>query len=260
MGNSGNVDALRRAGGRGLAQIRALRAEMGYLRTAEGSVLLSQGDTRLLCAATIERSVPPWMQAQGIPGGWITAEYAMLPRATHQRTPREVYRPKARSQEIRRLIGRSLRAAFRLELLPPVTCIVDCDVIQADGGTRTAAVTCGYLALLQALHPLSIEGDLPASALLPAVAAISVGVVSGQPLVDLDYAEDSQAAADVNVVMNAAGAFIEVQGTAERGPLPKALFLELLAQAEGAIRTLIEFQRQTLEDCGITLTDGVWLG
>lgn len=214
---------------------------------AEGSVLMSMGKTRVLCNVTIEDGVPRWMQIQGKPGGWITGEYAMLPRATQRRTPREINGPSGRTQEIRRLIGRSLRAALDLEKLGPRTCIVDCDVLQADGGTRTAAITGSYVALAIALRRLIQAGAVTAGALAPAIAAVSVGVVDDQSLLDLCYAEDSRAEADVNVVMNSKGQFIEVQGTAEGKPFSRTTLDELLNLAYKGIGELLAIQQTILE-------------
>jgi ribonuclease PH len=191
--------------------------------------------------------VPGWMRVQRAEGGWVTAEYALLPRSTHRRTPRETFGLRGRTQEIRRLIGRSLRAAVDLEKLGERTCIVDCDVIQADGGTRTAAVTGGYVALAMALRKLIQGGLLPSEVLKTAVAAVSVGVVDGQPVLDLCYEEDSMAEVDVNVVMNAAGEFVEVQGTAEGRPFGRRTMDQLIDLAAKGIRQLLEIQRTVLE-------------
>lgn len=228
-------------------QLRKIEMLPGYLDYAEGSLLMSLGATRVLCSVTIEAGAPRWMQQQNRPGGWITAEYAMLPRATLQRTPRETNGPSGRSQEIRRLVGRSLRAAFNLELLGERTFIVDCDVLQADGGTRTASITAGYVALALAMKPLVASGEIPASALLSPVAAVSVGLLDGQPLLDLCYQEDSTAQADMNVVMNARAEIIEVQCTAEGTPFSRHLFDQLLDLAGLGIRRLIQIQQQILE-------------
>jgi ribonuclease PH len=206
------------------------------------------GATKVLCNVTVEESVPGWMRAQGIEGGWVTAEYALLPRSTHYRTPRETSGLRGRTQEIRRLIGRSLRGAVNLESLGERTCIVDCDVIQADGGTRTAAVTGGYVALAIALGKLIRGGLLPAEVLETAVAAVSVGVVGDRPVLDLCYEEDSIAEVDVNVVMNAAGEFIEVQGTAEGAPFSRARLDELLDLAQGGIGRLLAIQQAVLDE------------
>lgn len=237
-----------RIDGRQANELRPLEIIPDYISYPEGSVLISTGNTRVLCNATIEEGLPNWMREQNIPGGWITGEYAMLPRATHERTPREIFRLTGRTQEIRRLIGRSLRAAFDLERIGPRTCIVDCDVIQADGGTRTAAITGGYVALVLALRKLIQSGTIPAEAISNQVAAVSVGVVDGQPLLDLCYEEDSAAQVDVNVVMNAAGEFVEVQGTAEGDPFSRSMLNELLELAAQGIEQVLVFQKDALAD------------
>jgi len=234
---------MRRVDGRTVDELRPVTITPDYVAYPEGSVLIAVGETRVLCNVTVEESVPGWMRAQGIEGGWLTAEYALLPRSTHRRTPRETSGLRGRTQEIRRLIGRSLRAAVDLEKLGERTCIVDCDVIQADGGTRTAAITGGYVALAIALGKLIRGGLLPAEVLETAIAAVSVGVVSGQPVLDLCYEEDSIAEVDVNVVMNAAGEFIEVQGTAEGAPFSRAMLDELLDLAREGIGKLLAIQQ-----------------
>ena len=235
-----------RLDGRRPDEIRPVRAEVDFVEYPEGSVLFSLGGTRVLCNVSVEDGVPSWMQSRGQPGGWVTAEYAMLPRSTHTRTPRETGAPRGRSAEIRRIVGRSLRAAVRLHEMPPVTCIVDCDVIQADGGTRTAAVTGGYMALALALHrTVGAMGHRP-DFLAPAVAAISVGRLDGQLLVDLDYGEDSQAEFDLNLVMNAEQELVEIQGTAEQAPLPLQQLDRVLELGRGAIQELISFQEELL--------------
>lgn len=237
---------MRRVDNRAADELRPVIITPDYVAYPEGSVLIAVGQTKVLCNVTIEERVPAWMRAQRIEGGWVTAEYALLPRSTHRRTPRETSGLRGRTQEIRRLIGRSLRAAVDLKKLGERTCTVDCDVIQADGGTRTAAVTGGYVALAIALHKLIRGGLLPAEVLKPAVAAVSVGVVGDQPLLDLCYEEDSIAEVDVNVVMNAAGEFIEIQGTAEGEPLSRATLDELLNLAQGGITRLLEIQQAVL--------------
>ena len=229
-----------------MSSIRPVSLELNYAEYAEGSVLISLGKTRVLCNASILNSVPQWMRAQGKTGGWVTAEYAMLPRATHQRTPRETLRPSARSQEIRRIIGRSLRAAIDLERLGELTCIVDCDVIQADGGTRTAAVTGGFVALSIALMRQIEESGLYPEVLKTNIAAISVGMLAGKPVVDLDYAEDSIADVDLNVVMNSEGKLVELQGSAEGKAYSREELTKMLDLAEGAILELIEIQKDNL--------------
>ena len=247
-----------RGSGRKHDEVRPLQADLDFIAYPEGSVLFSMGGTRVLCNASIERGVPAWMQKKGIPGGWITAEYSMLPRATHTRSPREISKPRARSQEIRRLIGRSLRAAFKLENLPEVTCIVDCDVLQADGGTRTASISGGYLALALALSRDSVVMEAGSDVFLPAIAAVSAGVVDGESLVDLDYKEDSSADFDLNVVANSQGALVEVQGTAEAGLIGRGEFVNLLTLAEGALIEILAFQYECLTSLGVELSGDVW--
>jgi ribonuclease PH len=227
-------------------ELRPVKIIPDYTAFAEGSVLIEMGQTRVLCNLTIEEGVPRWMQAQSVPGGWITGEYAMLPRATSTRTAREVNGLSGRTQEIRRLIGRSLRAAVDLRKLGPRTCTVDCDVLQADGGTRTAAITGGYVALAIGLNRLIQSGAIPAEALLSPVAAVSVGIVAGEPRLDLNYAEDSQAEVDANVVMNAEGKYIEFQSTAEGLPFPRAALDQLLNLAYKGIGELLSAQRTVI--------------
>jgi ribonuclease PH len=245
-----------RKSGRLHDQIRPVLIEPGYITHPEGSVLFSMGDTRVLCNVSVEAGVPPWMESRQMAGGWVTAEYALLPRSTHQRTSRETLRPRGRTQEISRLIGRSLRAAIRLERLPAVTCTVDCDVLQADGGTRSAAISGGYLALLLALRSAPSTSGEWLGLMAGQIAAISVGKVDGELLVDLDYEEDSSADADLNLVMNAAGEYIEIQASAEHGTFNKAELDQALKLGEKAIMELMEAQREILADLGI---DGqVW--
>ena len=225
--------------------LRPVTIAAGYLDYAEGSALIRCGNTRVLCAATVEQGVPPWLEGRG--SGWITGEYAMLPRSTSRRTPRETHGLGGRTQEIRRLIGRSLRAAVPLEALGEHTLIVDCDVIQADGGTRTAAITGGYVALALAMRQMHAGGLVPAPIPLTPVAAVSVGIVDGELLLDLCYAEDSHAEVDLNVVMNATGAFIEVQGTAEKGTFTGQQLDEMLALARSGIDRLLAIQQDVLK-------------
>ena len=224
--------------------LRDVKFTPDYVEYPEGSVLIEMGRTRVLCNATIEEGVPQWMSGRG--KGWLTAEYAMLPRATHTRSPRETKGLKGRTQEIRRLIGRSLRAAVDLEKLGERTILVDCDVLQADGGTRTASVNGGYVAVGLALQRLSAQGQVPADTLLAPIAAISLGNVEGRPLLDLCYEEDYQAEVDLNVVMTADGRFIEVQGTAEGEPFDRDMLDAMLALAEKGIGEIIEMQQATL--------------
>jgi len=214
---------------------------------AEGSVLVEFGDTRVLCTASVDEGVPPFLRGKG--QGWVTAEYGMLPRATHTRSPREAARGKqsGRTQEIQRLIGRSLRAAVDMAGLGERTVTIDCDVLQADGGTRTAAITGAYLALVDACESLRARGLLSAIPLHGQVAAVSVGIVRGVPVLDLDYREDSEAETDMNVVMNNGGAFIEVQGTAEGHAFRRHELDALLNLAASGIGELCALQAQALE-------------
>jgi ribonuclease PH len=223
--------------------LRPVKATPDYLLTAEGSVLIEAGNTRVLCAASVEDTVPSFLRGSG--KGWITAEYAMLPRATATRTPREVTkgRPSGRTMEIQRLIGRSLRSVIDLDALGERTVLLDCDVIQADGGTRTAAITGASIALSLALRQLVKFGALKRSPMRDFVAATSVGVVAGVPMLDLCYQEDSQAEVDMNVVMTGAGRFVEVQATAEKTPFDDAQLAELLSLARKGIQELIALQR-----------------
>lgn len=232
-----------RADGRKPNALRPVKITPGYVEYPEGAVLIEMGKTRVLCAVSVEARVPPWLVGQN--QGWLTAEYAMLPRATHTRTPRETT-PSARSQEIRRLIGRSLRAAVDLRLIGERTLTVDCDVIQADGGTRTAAITGAYVAVALALERLIRSKEASPRALKTAVAAVSVGLVGGEPLLDLDYAEDSRAEVDFNVVMTREGDFVEVQGTGEGATFSRAQMDRLLELAKVGIDQLLVIQEQAL--------------
>jgi ribonuclease PH len=235
-----------RVDGRGPADLRPLKVEMGYLEWAEGSVLLEMGKTRVLVAASYEPKVPRFLMGSGT--GWVTAEYSMLPRSTSVRTPREVQagRPSGRTQEIQRLIGRSLRSVTELERMGECTIWVDCDVLQADGGTRTASITAGYLALAQAVRGLAEAGRLPADVVRDSVAAVSAGIVGDDLLLDLAYEEDARAEVDFNVVMTGAGDLVEVQGTAEGRPFSRDQLDALLALASTGIEQLTDFQRQAL--------------
>ena len=212
----------------------------------EGSVLITMGNTKVICNVTVEEDVPIWMKVSQKPGGWITGEYAMLPRSTSTRTQRETRGLGGRTQEIKRLIGRSLRASVNLEQLGSYTCIVDCDVLQADGGTRTAAITGGYVALAIALRKLVQSGKISKDVFASPIAAVSVGVVDGVPLLDLCYQEDSKADVDVNVVMNSNNEFIEVQGTAEGATFPRKVLDELLNLAQKGISELLTYQIDVL--------------
>jgi ribonuclease PH len=236
-----------RPDGRRPDELRPVILIPDYVIYPEGSVLIEMGQTKVLCNVTIEPSVPRWMQTQQKSGGWITAEYALLPRSTHTRTKRETRGLGGRTQEIRRLIGRSLRASVDLEKLGEHTCIVDCDVIQADGGTRTAAISGGYVALGLALQKLVDSGTIHPEVFLPPVAAVSVGMVDQQPLLDLCYLEDSTADVDVNIVMNARGEFIDVQGTAEGNPFPRDTLNDMLNLAEKGIKELLQKQQEILQ-------------
>ena len=230
--------------GRHAAELRETRFTPNYLAHAEGSVLIETGLTRVICTASVEDRVPPFLRGKGT--GWVTGEYGMLPRSTSTRSTREssAGRVGGRTQEIQRLIGRSLRAVTRLGDLGERTVWVDCDVIQADGGTRTASITGGFVALVLALHKLRESGTIARLPIDDYVAATSVGIVDGRPLADLAYAEDSRAEVDMNVVKTGAGRFIEVQGTAEGRPFDRAALDDLLALAGGAIDRLVAMQRE----------------
>jgi ribonuclease PH len=236
-------DELFRSGGRSATQARALKLTPGFVATAEGSVLIEVGHTRVLCNATVENGVPGWMRNSG--RGWVTAEYGMLPRATLTRSPREAEKGKigGRTHEIQRLIGRSLRSVVDMKLLGERTVILDCDVLQADGGTRTAAITGACAALAIALGKLVKAGTLKESPLKQMVAATSVGIVDGRVLLDLEYQEDSRAEVDMNVVMTADGGLIETQATAEKGSYSRKQLEEMLDVAEAGIRELLEAQK-----------------
>jgi len=227
--------------------LRAVTMQPDFVMHPEGSVLIKMGNTHVLCNATLENKVPYWMKAQRKSGGWVTAEYALLPRSTSTRVSRETRGPRGRTQEIQRLIGRSLRAAINLDLLDGYTCTIDCDVIQADGGTRTAAITGGYVALVLALRTLIDDEKIPAEVLTSPVAAISVGMVGGEPMLDLCYEEDFSADVDFNVVMTAEGEFIEVQGTAEGVAFSRAQLDQLLDLAEKGIQELLVIQQEILK-------------
>jgi ribonuclease PH len=235
-----------RSNGRAHQALRPLRITRGYTRHAEGSVLIEYGQTRVLCTASVEERVPPHKRGSG--QGWVTAEYGMLPRATHTRSDREAARGKqsGRTQEIQRLIGRSMRSVFDLKALGERTIHLDCDVIQADGGTRTAAITGAFVAAHDAVTWLIAQGRIGASPIIDFVAAVSVGVVQGTPLLDLEYIEDSACDTDMNVVMTGRGGFVEVQGTAEGAPFSRAEMDLLLALADKGIRELNAAQRQAL--------------
>jgi ribonuclease PH len=236
-----------RTQGRAADALRPLSIQRHYTKHAEGSVLIAFGDTKVLCTASVEEKVPPHKRGSG--EGWVTAEYGMLPRATHTRSDREAARGKqsGRTQEIQRLIGRSLRAVFDLAALGERTIHLDCDVIQADGGTRTAAITGAYVAASDAVSWLVAQGKLKVSPIREPVAAISVGIVQGTPLLDLEYIEDSACDTDMNVVMTGAGHYVEVQGTAEGAAFSRAEMDRLLALAEAGIARLVQAQADALK-------------
>ena len=229
--------------GRAPGDLRPIAIEPGFVGTADGSALIAAGGTRVICTASVEESVPRWMQGRG--RGWVTAEYSMLPASTGRRKQRDVAkgRPEGRTVEIQRLIGRSLRGVIDFEALGERTVWIDCDVLEADGGTRCAAITGGYVALELALAGLVADGRLDALPLNQSVAAVSCGVVDGTPVLDLDYPEDSTAEVDMNVVMTGDDGLVEVQATGERTPLSRTFLDELLGLAAGGIATLREHQR-----------------
>jgi ribonuclease PH len=235
-----------RLDGRANDELRPVYITPGYLAFAEGSALIELGQTRVVSAVSVEERVPAFLKGKG--SGWVTAEYGMLPRATISRTPREAGRGAGRSYEIQRLIGRSLRAVTELEALGERTMIVDCDVLQADGGTRTAAITASYVALYQACRTLMEREELRSMPLKSAVAAISVGIVDGVQILDLCYDEDSRAEVDFNVVMTDKGEFVEVQGGAELKPFSRQIIDSLLALAEKGIQELFQVQEAAIED------------
>lgn len=229
-------------------QLRDIEMIPGFAKHAEGSCLIKCGDTHVLCTASVEDRVPPWLRGKG--KGWVTAEYGMLPRSTHQRIDREAARGKqtGRTQEIQRLIGRALRAVVDMEKLGEIQIRVDCDVIQADGGTRTASITGAYVALAMAIKHLRSIGAVAADPICEPVAAISCGIFDGTPVLDLDYDEDSAAAADANFVMTASGKIIEIQATAEQAPFEESLFNDLLGLARKGIADLVDKQKDVLSD------------
>lgn len=236
-----------RSSGRALDALRDASFVTGFAHHAEGSCLIRMGGTEVLCSASLERKVPPFLRNSG--QGWITAEYGMLPRATHTRSDREAARGRqsGRTQEIQRLIGRSLRAIADRARLGEMTLTLDCDVLNADGGTRCAAITGGYVALALALRHLERTHTLAQSPLIGQVAAVSCGIIQGEPMLDLDYGEDSTAEADANFVLTAAGGIVEVQGTAERKPFSEAEFVTLLTLARRGCESLFALQRRAIE-------------
>jgi len=236
----------KRPDGRRANELRPVKIIRGYTKHAPGSVLISAGDTRVLCTAMVEEGVPPFLAGSGT--GWVTAEYGMLPSSTHTRRVRDIKRgkPDGRGQEIQRLIGRSLRAVVRRDRLGERTIYLDCDVLQADGGTRTLAITGAYVALADAVRAMRRGGLIARQPIITPVAAVSVGIVDGRPMLDLCYKEDAAADVDMNIVMTGKGGFVEVQGTAERAPFDRAGLDRLTALAAGGIRKLIKLQKQAL--------------
>lgn len=233
-----------RVDGRAWNEMRSVRMNPGFTKYPEGSVLIQTGDTWVLCNATVEETIPSWLVGQG--KGWVTADYAMLPRSTIDRMRREKATSSARGQEITRLIGRSLRAGVDLARLGERTITIDCEVLQADGGTRTASVTGGYVALALAIQGLVARGLVPPEVLVSQIAAVSVGLVAGQPLLDLQYDEDSAAEADVNIVMTGDGRLVEVQGTAEGAPFRRQVLTELIDLAWHGVQHLLAIQQGAL--------------
>ena len=240
------MSGFKRADDRAADALRPVSIQRGFTRHAEGSVLVCFGQTQVLCTASVEERVPPHRRGSG--SGWVTAEYGMLPRATHTRGDREAARGKqsGRTQEIQRLIGRSLRCVFDLAKLGERSILIDCDVLQADGGTRTAAITGAWVAAHDAVCWLMTQGKLDSSPIKDAVAAIAVGIVKGTPLLDLEYTEDSSCDTDMNVVMTGAGGYVELQGTAEGATFSRAEMDGLLALADKGIRELVQAQQQAL--------------
>ena len=238
--------SFQRSAGRQADALRPVTLQRGYTVHAEGSVLVAFGDTKVLCTASVEEKVPPHKRGSG--EGWVTAEYGMLPRSTHTRSDREAARGKqsGRTQEIQRLIGRSLRTVFDLAALGERSILLDCDVLQADGGTRTAAITGAFVAAQDAVNGLLAAGKISQSPILDQVAAISVGIVEGTPLLDLEYTEDSACDTDMNVVMTGAGHYVEVQGTAEGAAFTRREMDQLLGLAEAGIAELVQLQKQAL--------------
>jgi len=236
-----------RSDGRGPAELRPVRITRSYLKYPEGSCLIEVGDTRVVCTASVEERVPPFLKGQGT--GWVSAEYSMIPRANRQRTPRELGKgPGGRTMEIQRLVGRALRSVVDMQSLGDRTVWIDCDVIQADGGTRTASITGAYVALVEAAGALRNQGLLKRMPLYDLLAATSVGIVAGQPCLDLAYEEDSRASVDMNICMTGDGRLVEVQGTAEGDPFTRKQMDELIDLATIGIRRLFEIQRGALGD------------
>ena len=241
-------DSSIRADGRSASQLRPLRFQNGIAPYATGSTLIEWGNTRVICGVTVEENVPRWMKEQKVSGGWLTAEYSMLPYSTLDRKPRDISKGKldGRSSEIQRLIGRSIRAAIDLEKVGARTICVDCDVLQADGGTRTAAITGAFVALSLAIKKLIAEKKISENPILKSVAAVSVGIVKDQPLLDLNYVEDVAASVDMNLVMNSAGEFIELQGSGEEATFTELQLANLLALGKAGISRLLIEQEKAL--------------
>ena len=239
---------MNRVDGRRPNELRPVKIHPHYVQQPAGSALIEMGNTRVVCAASVEEGVPRWMREQGVKGGWITAEYSMLPYATSPRKPREVTRgrPEGRTQEIQRLVGRALRTVTDIEKLGERTIWIDCDVLHADGGTRTASITGAYVAVMLAMRKLQGEGVLKENPIKSAVAAISVGLLDGVPLLDLCYEEDSKAAVDMNVVMTADGGLVETQATAEKGSYSRAQLNGLIDLAETGIKEIFAAQSAVL--------------
>ncbi|MBI2946950.1 MAG: ribonuclease PH [Verrucomicrobia bacterium] len=256
--NENLTESFTRGDGRRADELRPVRFQNHIAPHATGSTLIEWGQTRVICGVTVEDAVPRWMKDQNVPGGWITAEYSMLPYSTLQRKPRDISKGKldGRSQEIQRLIGRSIRAAVDLQKIGPRTLWIDCDVLQADGGTRTAAITGSYVALRFAIGKLLTEGKLADNPLLNPVAAVSVGIVNGQALLDLCYAEDAYAEVDLNVVMTSTGEFIELQGSGEEATFTEEQLAKMIGLAKTGLRQLFERQQMSLKASGGT----EWVG
>jgi ribonuclease PH len=233
-----------RIDGRKADELRTIKITRNYIKSAEGSVLIQMGDTWVICTATVESSVPPFLRGKGT--GWVTAEYAMLPRSSGQRIPRERSKVGGRTHEIQRLIGRALRSVVDMSALGERSVLIDCDVIQADGGTRTASITGAYIALVDALRHVKKQGLIEHVPVLDYLAAVSVGIVGGKPMLDLCYTEDSAAEVDMNLVMTGKGKIVEVQGTAEGEPFSKAELGKLLALGEKGIKALVKKQKELL--------------
>jgi ribonuclease PH len=233
-----------RVDGRKADELRKIKITKNYLKSAEGSVLIEMGDTKVICTATVDKSVPPFLRGKGV--GWVTAEYAMLPRSSAQRISRERSKVGGRTHEIQRLIGRALRSVVDMNALGERTVLIDCDVIQADGGTRTASITGAYTALVEALQHIKAQGMIDQVPVTDYLAAISVGIVDGKPVLDLCYQEDSAAEVDLNLVMTGTGKIVEVQGTAEGEPFSKAEMNKLIALGEKGIKALIKKQKEIL--------------